>query len=391
VEPRRAVYGRVTTGDDGIALPFPEGASYTGEESAELSVHGSPAAVRGLVEACLAAGARAAGPGEFTLRAFMSGRIDLTQAEGVRDLVAAQTDAQLRRAVLLRDGAARERLGPVREALLGVTAAIEASTDFGEEVGEPDRYALAERIEGAVAVIDAALDGARASRLVRQGLRVVIAGRPNAGKSSLLNALAQADRAIVTDLPGTTRDTVEEEVEIDGVPVRLIDTAGLRTATDEAERLGVERSLSAIASADGVLALVDGSSGTGEDAPNEIADSGRPWFLVATKADLPGFRAAKGAVAVSSVTGEGLSSVVGRIKSWIGETHDAWVNERHTPLLVRSREAALDAADTLRSGVPTDLAAVALHQSVRLLGEVTGETTPPDVIERIFSDFCIGK
>ncbi|MCW5939241.1 MAG: tRNA uridine-5-carboxymethylaminomethyl(34) synthesis GTPase MnmE [Fimbriimonadaceae bacterium] len=391
VEPRRATYGRAVTGEDGLALPFATGSSYTGEESVEISVHGSPASVRSLVEACLRAGARMAEPGEFTLRAFMNGRMDLTQAEGVRDLVAARTEAQLRRAALLREGGVRDLLSPARDALVGALAAVEASTDFSEEVGEVDVAGLTRRIESALVIIEEALRGARTSRLVRHGIHVVIAGRPNAGKSSLLNALVRADRAIVSDIPGTTRDTVEEEIEVDGVPVRLIDTAGLRASDDEIEQLGIERALGSMAAADAVLYVVDATCPWTEQERLEAGSHGRPWLLVANKSDLPRALSIERSVAVSAKTGQGLDAVREALSGWIGETDGGLVNERHVSLLEQASEAARHARDTLFQPVPHDLAAVALRQAVRLLGEVTGETTPPDVIERVFRDFCIGK
>jgi tRNA modification GTPase len=330
-------------------------------------------------------------PGEFTLRAFMNGRMDLTQAEGVRDLVAARTDAQLRRAALLREGGVRRLLAPARDDLVGALAAVEASTDFAEEVGEVDSEGLSRRIESALVKIEEALQGARASRVVRHGIQVVIAGRPNAGKSSLLNALVRADRAIVSDVPGTTRDTVEEEIEIDGVPVRLIDTAGLRVADDEVERLGIERAIASMATADAVLYVVDATRPLSDEERSEGGSHGRPWLLVANKSDLPQAHLIAGSVAVSAKTGQGLHALRETLREWIGETEGGLVNERHVPLLEQAAEAAAHARDTLTQPVPNDLAAVALRQAVRLLGEVTGETTPPDVIERVFRDFCIGK
>jgi tRNA modification GTPase len=379
------------TGDDGLALPFAAGSSYTGEEAVEISVHGSPASVRGLVEACLRLGARSARPGEFTLRAFMNGRLDLTQAEGVRDLVLARTDAQLRRAVLLREGAVRKLLAPARDALTGALAAVEASTDFSEEVGDIDAGAVSTMIDSALTQIGRALEGARASRVVRHGLTVVIAGEPNVGKSSLLNALVQADRAIVSAVPGTTRDTVEEEIEIDGVSVRLVDTAGLRQAGGEVERLGIERARSSMAAADGVVCVVDATRPVAAWPWAEADLVGRPSILVANKADLPEARPVEGALSVSAKTGEGLEAVRSAFRQWVGDTDGGLINERHVPLLEQAADAARQAMETLAQPVPADLAAVALRQALRLLGEVTGDTTPPDVIDRVFRDFCIGK
>jgi tRNA modification GTPase len=389
VESHRAVYGRYSHGDDGLALPFAPGRSYTGEESVELSVHGSLASVQALVGACLGAGARMAEPGEFTLRAFMNGRMDLTQAEGVRDSVEARTDAQLRQANLLRDGALRDQVRAIREEVVGVLAAVEASTDFSEEVGELDRARACASCLRVCASLSGLLETAGAARVVREGFSVAIVGLPNAGKSSLLNAILKSDRAIVTAAPGTTRDTVEEPIEIDGLLVRLIDTAGLRDSADEVERLGVERSLFALQNADLVWYVYDAGRGWTEDDEGSYAAIARPKMVVANKSDV-----ALGGhgVRVSAKTRAGLGELFDETRQVVG----AWdcvalVNSRHAPLLRDALCAIERTIDTLSQPVPDDLAAVDLQAAVRALGEVTGETAAPNVIERVFHDFCIGK
>jgi len=390
-EPRRSLYGTFAHGDDGLALPFGTGASYTGEAAVELSVHGSPASVAALVEACCRAGARLAEPGEFTLRAFLNGRLDLTQAEGVRTLVEAQSDSALRQGRLLREGRLSQVCCAVRHEVLGQLATVEASTDFSEEVGEIDRPALSAQVGVTVQKIDALLATSQASRLAHTGLTVVLAGRPNAGKSSLFNALLQADRAIVTPVPGTTRDTLHETVQVGGVLVRLVDTAGLRDSADEVEALGVSRSRETVADADLVLYVYDLVDGFCSEDEATYAAISRPKQLVGNKCDLdhpqgPGLPA-------SAQTGQGLGDVVALVATYAaaGSQEEPFVLPRHVPLLEQARRALHEVQETLASPLPDDLAAVGLRSAARALGEITGETATPDVINRIFHDFCIGK
>ncbi len=389
VVPRSSVYGAYSHGDDGLATPFVEGHSYTGEEAVELSVHGSPASVQALIESLVAAGARMAEPGEFTLRAFMNGRIDLTQAEGVRDTVNAATDAQLRQANLLRDGALRDQVRAIRNDVEGILASVEASTDFSEEVGPLDRALALDGCSTVRADLLRLLDAASAARVIREGVSVAIVGLPNAGKSSLLNAVLGAERAIVTDYPGTTRDTVEERVAMGGLLVRLIDTAGLRPTDDPVERFGVERSRHALENADVVWYVYDASLGwtpADEEAWRTIE---RPAIGVANKSDLA---AGDRGIEVSATLGTGISVLTDATVGVIGANErGALLNTRHAPLLQEALCAIDRVAVTVTSEIPDDLAAVDLQAAIRALGEVTGETTPPDVIDRIFHDFCIGK
>ncbi|MCH7905355.1 MAG: tRNA uridine-5-carboxymethylaminomethyl(34) synthesis GTPase MnmE [Armatimonadetes bacterium] len=391
IEPRRATYGRFSSGDDGLVIPFQQDSSYTGEQVVEMSVHGSVASVQHLLDSCVGAGARMAEPGEFTLRAFMNGRMDLTQAEGVRDTVAAATDSQLRQANLMREGSLRDEVRCIRSEIEGVLAAVEASTDFSEEVGDLDRAAARNRCLAAQAKITALLATEDASRVVRDGASVAIVGLPNAGKSSLLNALIGADRAIVTEVPGTTRDTVEAELSWKGLLVRLIDTAGLRESDDLIESLGVERSRSAIENADVVLYIYDNAVGWQDEDDELCRPIGRPCIIVANKIDLNPH--AEQGLPVSTVTGHGLERLVEAVRKLVLQepTSPALINSRHAPLLQGAREALDRVHETLSCPVPDDLAAVDLLAAIRLLGEVTGETATPDVIDRIFHDFCIGK
>ncbi len=391
VVPRTSLYGRFQHGDDGLLVAFESGASYTGEESVEMSVHGSPASVFALVSACCAAGARPAEPGEFTLRAFQNGRLDLTQAEGVRTLVEAQSEAALRQGRLLREGRLSREVKSVRESVLGVLASVEASTDFSEEVGPLDRRTAASRIAEAAQEIDRLLATASASRLAHQGITVAIVGRPNAGKSSLFNAILQADRAIVTPVPGTTRDALHETLQVGGVIVRLVDTAGLRETDDQVEAIGVERSLAAATDADLVLYVYDASVGYGQEEARYFDSIERPKQAVANKRDLPHDDGP--GIPTQATNGLGVDDVLAFVASHAqgALAEQPYILPRHVTPLREARQALDEVAQTLSVDVPDDLATVGLRSSARALGEITGETATPDVIDRIFHDFCIGK
>lgn len=391
-EPGRVVLGRYRHGDEGFALPFAAGRSYTGEESVELSVHGSRQSVKRLVEACLEAGARLADPGEFTQRAFLSGKLDLTQAEGVRETVEAATDAQLRAANAMRGGRIAREVRDLRQGIVGALAAVEAATDFEEEIGPLDRRALVDRLSNVMEKLRTLLAGAKRGRMVRDGLRVVIAGRPNVGKSSLLNRLLGADRAIVTAIAGTTRDTLEEWVDLGGVPCRLIDTAGLRDASDEVEAIGIDRAKEAVASADLVWFLYEAPTGwTDADEAIRQGVAHERVVTVATKVDL--VTQWTGELGISSTTGEGIEALIVDLieRADIERGSDLLINARHEPLIAETIHALERTCDGLESGTPDDLAAVGLYAAVQALGEITGETASPDLVEAIFGGFCIGK
>lgn len=388
-EPLKAVYGRFVHGDDGFVLPFEAGRSFTGETSAELFVHGSPESVRQIVAACRQAGARTAEPGEFTLRAFLNGRIDLTQAEAVRDTVESRTAVQLRAANAAREGALREAVEAISDRIVRLLAAIEASVDFGEEVGELDRPQARADLLDAAANLGSLLDQARVGRIVRQGLRIAIVGRPNAGKSSLLNALLRSERAIVTDVPGTTRDTVEESAAFDGVPVVLIDTAGLRDSADPVESLGIQRSRASAADADLIWYVYDAAAGWTDEDAAFLASFDRPAAVVANKADLP-HSAGTGRL-VSAKTGLGLPQLASEAVRDAAPSDLPLVNDRHAALLREAREAVEAALSGLSHDAPEDLLTTHLRQALHSLGRITGETVEADMLERIFRDFCVGK
>ncbi|MBX3119025.1 MAG: tRNA uridine-5-carboxymethylaminomethyl(34) synthesis GTPase MnmE [Fimbriimonadaceae bacterium] len=393
VEERRAVYGKVSTGDDGLMLPFAEGKSYTGEQSVELQIHGSLASVQSLVGACIGQGARMADPGEFTQRAFLNGRIDLTQAEAVKDLIEARSEAQLRHAALIRDGALLEAVTKLSREVIGVLAAVEASVDFSEEVGPLNRTEASFKLVHVRSSIDRLLDTAHFGRILRQGLRIAIVGPPNAGKSSLLNALVGADRAIVTDIPGTTRDYVEEEVVLGGLPCVLIDTAGLRETNEQVEKIGVERSLKLSENADYVWYVYDASIGLEQLDRDFLAKLTRPHILIANKSDLEPM--IEEGIALSATEQLGLEQLSGwaRGLQTNAEQHShIFINPRHEIHLERARAAITTALDTLDAEeIPDDLVAVGLQDAIQALGEITGETAGEDMIDRIFKDFCIGK
>lgn len=388
----QAIYGRFTTGDDGYLTYFRAPRSFTGEDSWELSIHGSVASVSSLLDACLRAGARMAEPGEFTYRAFMNGRLDLTQAEGVNDTVRAETDAQLRQANLLREGSLRSQVTGLRDRLLSILVAIEASTDFSEEIGMIDRVSAVKTVQEVAQQLESMLMSATYSHQVREGINLAIVGRPNAGKSSLFNAVLNLERSIVTDIPGTTRDLVSEIVSIKGHRVRLIDTAGLRATDDRVEQAGVERTKQASANADHVWYVFDAHAGWTDEDSAAVAEFDRTSTLVANKVDL-GITGAvpPESVQVSAQTGAGIPDLLARFDP-PEDGVPSPVNRRHEHLFFEALEASRGVIETLGSDVaPDDLATVGLRSALRALGEVTGETASPDVIERIFHDFCIGK
>jgi len=392
IVPWQARYGKFTHGDDGIILPFGPGQGFTGETAVEISVHGSRASVDGLLRACWAAGARPARPGEFSLRAFLNGKMDLTQAEAVRDTVDAAAIRQLRAAGWARQGGLRNAIGSLAESVLDVLAEVEARVDFDEEMAPLNAEDLARQCDSVAESLEGWAATAEAGRILREGLRVVLAGRPNAGKSSLLNALLGRERAIVTDVPGTTRDTLEEFMVLDGLPIYLIDTAGLRETQDPIEQLGMARTREAIDRADAVLYLVDATAGWCPGDEAEVVTFGRPVIRVATKCDL--HPPMPGAIGISVRTPNGLASLQATLMgllSPVEHTPEATVSARHAVCLTAAANGCRESAGLFRAEIPFDLATTFLREAVMQLGEVTGETASPDVIEAIFSRFCLGK
>ena len=384
--------------DDVLLAVFRTPRSYTGEDVVEISAHGSPLIAGQILSRLLASGARPARPGEFTQRAFLNGKMDLAQAEAVSDLITAQTEQMHRQARRQSEGRLSRAVGGLRSGILGVLASIEASIDFPEEVGELDTHQCEKELAEAQTQIAGLLATADAGIVTREGLSVVLAGRPNVGKSSLLNALLRSDRAIVTAVPGTTRDVLEETLNLGGVPVRLSDTAGLRETEDEVERIGVARTQSSIEKADLVLLVLDSVIGeTPEDAALRHSLANRPHLVVwnkwdlSVRADLP----AEG-IAVSALTGWNLdtleAAIVQKTLGEAGGSESALVTHaRHKQALQSASSQIADAAASLHSGLPADFASIDLRGALNALGTITGETAAEDVIAEIFSRFCIGK
>ena len=399
--------GRVI--DQGLAVRFPGPHSYTGEDSAEFHCHGSPVVLRELLDALFAAGARQAKAGEFTQRAFLNGRLDLTQAEAVIDLIDAETAAAARNAAAQLDGGLRRVLEPIQEALLDVTSRFYAVVDYPDEDIEDIRpEQVAEALSSAEAQLTALLATCQRGKVLKSGVRTAIVGRPNAGKSSLLNALAGYERAIVTDIPGTTRDTVEESVLCGGVLLRLIDTAGIRDTADIVEQKGVERSRKALGSADLVLAVVDGSVPlTAEDLEVlRLAAESPRWIAVFSKCDLwdtrarsvgiVGSPAPAASVTLSSVTGEGLDELEAAVAALFpaGDPKEAGsllTDQRQEEAVRRARDAVRRAQDALNSGLTPDAVLTDAEEALDALGELTGRTAKEEIVSRIFSRFCVGK
>ena len=416
--PRKMVYGDMldTEGrviDRGLAVRFPGPHSYTGEDSAEFHCHGSPVVLRELLSALFAAGARQARAGEFTQRAFLNGQLDLTQAEAVIDLIDAETAAAARNAAAQLDGGLRRTLEPIQDALLEISSRFYAVVDYPDEDIEDIRP---EQITEALHTADEALRRLLATcqrgKVLKSGVRTAIVGRPNAGKSSLLNALAGYDRAIVTDIPGTTRDTVEESVLCGGVLLRLIDTAGIRDTTDIVVQMGVERSRTAMEQADLVLAVVDGSSPvTEEDMPFLLSAARREkWILVWSKADITTdnafldvplplsmeYHTPSAVVQLSSVTGEGLDALENAIRDLYpagapGESGALLTDQRQEEAARRAADAVRRAADALSSGLTPDAVLPDVEEALDALGELTGRTAKEEIVSRIFERFCVGK
>ncbi len=399
---RRAVLGAVAEGeiviDSVIAIRFQGPASFTGEDTFEISCHGGVLVTRRILEALFRAGARPAEPGEFTRRAWLNGKLDLTQAEAVMDVISAQTDMALRAAQRQLEGAIGQRVTALRDELLGVLAHVEAYIDFPEEDISPDTgTVLRGHIESVRQGIAELLATAEEGRILREGARTVLAGEPNAGKSSLLNRLLGFERAIVSEQPGTTRDTIEEVIALRGIPLRLVDTAGLRETAEAVEREGVARTRRMVETADLVLEVADASRPPG--APVLPPESGAKHVLVLNKCDLGMHEAwqGRGGVGISCLTGAGMDTLTSAVvQALAGEGSgftgmEAAVNARHQACLERAAASLHAALTQLDAGAAPEFVALDLREALAALGEIAGKTDTEDLLGVIFSRFCIGK
>ena len=387
--------------DEVVVTYFAKPHSYTTDDIVEISAHGSPIVLGHIVELALARGARLAEPGEFTMRAFLNGRIDLTQAEAVRDLIDSQTLYQAKVAAQQLEGALSRRLQPIKQKLIELIAILEAGIDFAED----DISVMpAEQILQRLATIRVPLEELAATftygKIVHEGLTLAIVGRPNVGKSSLFNQLVERERAIVTATPGTTRDPVSETVAIGGIPVRLVDTAGIRRALDEAERIGIRKSMEAIADADLVLVVLDSSQPvTSEDTELLEQGAGRPAIVVENKCDLSSSQTSVRSsqspqVRTSATTGEGIGDLRSEILRHIGgvQAETGFVTSLRHRSLIREATAALDTAQAaVGNKIPHEMVLLDLYNALCQLDEITGSTATDDILNLIFSTFCIGK
>jgi len=409
-----AAYGHIVdptsgqTVDEVLLLVMRAPRSYTREDVVEIHCHGGPLPLRRILGLTLAAGARLAEPGEFTKRAFLNGRLDLSQAEAVVDVIRAKTDASLRMAVRQLGGVFSQKVRAFRKEILLLIARLEAAIDFPEE--DIEELAARDVIEAADrlrADIDKLLATAQTGRILREGLKTVIIGKPNVGKSSLLNVLLGEKRAIVTEIPGTTRDIIEEFVNIGGIPIKVVDTAGIRETADVVERIGVAKAREAMAQADLVLLLLDASAPLAAE-DKEVMDllAGRPAVVRVNKTDLPAVIDMeevarhvpdKPVVRISALEGTGVEElekiIVEMVYSGrVTQAEGAFVsNVRHSELLRQARDSLAAALATVAAGMPPDCVVVDLRAAWEKLGEITGETVGEDIIDQIFAQFCIGK
>ena len=382
--------------------------TFTAEDTVEISTHGGISSVRSVLDAVLRAGASPAEPGEFTKRAFLNGRIDLSQAEAVIDIINSTNDLSRRNALSQLEGGLSSKIKNVRQRLLKLAAGMQVIIDYPDEeledVTDSDIHDMAVSCGREISELLATADN---GKIIRDGIRTAIAGKPNVGKSSLLNHLAGADRAIVTDIAGTTRDVIEEYINLGGIPLILTDTAGIRETEDEVERLGVERSRRSIDEADLVIVMLDGSTLLSDEDREVLqrtrnkkriilinkTDLGRAKYTEAVKAKANG----DAVIEVSALTGEGMERLTDEIKRIynIGEVTQGGgaiiTNLRHKKALAAAGEALGRAADAISLGMPSDFAALDINEAISSLGEITGETVSDDIVNEIFHSFCVGK
>jgi tRNA modification GTPase len=389
--------------DEAVVTFFAAPHSYTSEDLVEIAAHGSPVVLELLLTRALALGARLAEPGEFTQRAFLSGKLDLTQAEAVRDLIEAQTLTQARLAASQMGGALSRRVAPVKQSLVELIALLEAGIDFAEDdVDVTPQAEIARRIAELTSPLTALEASFARGRIIHDGLTLAIVGRPNTGKSSLFNRLVERDRAIVSAIPGTTRDTVTERISLDGIPLELVDTAGLREVAEEVEQLGIRRSREALADAALVLVVLDATQPLNDEERRLLtAVEGRPALVAMNKSDLieahgplPDCSGVP-ALATSALTGEGIPALRERIlelaTGGAAAEPGMLTTARHQQAIVAAIAALADAAKANATSTPHEMILLDLYRALWALDSLTGQTTPDDILNLIFSTFCIGK
>ncbi|MDQ2856733.1 MAG: tRNA uridine-5-carboxymethylaminomethyl(34) synthesis GTPase MnmE [Acidobacteriota bacterium] len=392
--------------DQALITFFQAPHSFTGEDVVEISCHGSPIILRHVVDLLLHEGARLAGPGEFTLRALAFGKMNLSQAEAIRDLINSQTDVAAQQALRQLSGELSARITPLKDQLVGLIVPLESALEFVEDdLPEVEIRRIKEVLLQVVRETSILAGSFSSGHLLRDGVKVTLVGRPNTGKSSLFNELLKTDRAIVTDLPGTTRDTLSEVMNIKGLPVLLTDTAGVRASSNRVESIGVERTRRAMADADLLLVVVDGAVDlTSEDLDFLQLTAGRRRVIALNKSDLPAFRdqlqgddkQTSRVVTVSAINNEGLDELREAIlEPFVSGSNSEGglliTDARHYDLLCRAQAELEASSRAIDEGASEELVLVGLHNALRFLGEITGETTAEDVLSRIFSTFCIGK
>lgn len=389
--------------DEVLVSYFKAPKSYTGEDVVEISCHGGPLPVRRILERILEHGVRLAQPGEFTKRAFLNGRIDLSQAEAVMDIIESRTDAALRSANDQSRGSLSRRILEMRDSLMNVMAKIEVTLDFpDDDLDRASDLVLADELEVIRDAVAKLLATSEKGKLLREGLKVVIAGKPNVGKSSLLNVLLDEQRAIVTEIPGTTRDVIEEYINLEGIPLRLTDTAGIRETRDLVESIGVERSKQSIEEADLIILVLDLSRHLSEE-DHDLLDitKDRKRIILLNKEDLPKIADVPASIleeasVISALNNFGLDRLRERIREMTlgaaaGFDETLVTGARHKEALMKAEQSLEEAVAAIRQSIPMDLVTIDVHDAWSALGEITGDTLQDDLVDKIFSGFCIGK
>jgi len=388
--------------DDVVLIPYKDPASYTGEDLVEINCHGSPVIAREILELILSLGARLARPGEFTQRAYLSGKMDLTQAEAVMDLIQAKTKSQSRQAQAALSGQIGSKISNVRSDLVELLTRITAGIDFPEEVGEVSLDDLERIVVDSKVRLTSLAQTMRAGRFLREGLRVSIVGQPNVGKSSLLNQFLKFERAIVTEIPGTTRDSIEELVELAGVPVLLVDTAGIRNTQDRVEQIGIDRTVASIEQADLVLFMIDGSKQFDHiDQKIESMISEKPFIMVKNKLDLGDAKNklpedAIDQISISAKSGDGMDQLGDCLSRFVfsgtqNRDRGASVNERQGELCLKALQSLVLLEQAVSDDYPQDCLATDLKEAIIALSQACGTEVSEEVITQVFARFCIGK